>query len=101
MVLLGIDRIKEYDVRKLLSGKRLAVISSASGLGSSMRFPVDILNEEFDVRCILSPEHGPRGVAGPGEKISGGIDRFTGLPVYSLFEDFYSSADKTVTERAY
>ena len=101
MVLLGIDRIKEYDVRKLLSGKRLAVISSASGLGSSMRFPVDILNEEFDVRCILAPEHGPRGVAGPGEKISGGIDRFTGLPVYSLFEDFYSSADKTVTERAY
>ncbi|MBP5207340.1 MAG: DUF1343 domain-containing protein [Clostridia bacterium] len=93
MVLLGIDRINEPDTAALLSGGRLGVISAASGLASCMRFPIDILNEKFRVSAIFSPEHGPRGVAGPGERVPGGVDRATGLPVFSLFEDFISLDD--------
>ena len=104
MVKLGIDRISEFD-RELI-GRRLGVISACSGLSSDYRYPIDILNEKYTVKAIFSPEHGPRGVLGPGEKVSGGIDKLTGLPVYSLFEDFLfrggkDSAympDKTVLE---
>ena len=85
MVKLGIDRINEFD--SLLKGRRLGVISACSGLSSGYRYPIDILNEKYNIKAIFSPEHGPRGVLGPGEKVSGGVDRLTGLPIYSLFED--------------
>ena len=85
MVLAGIDRIDEEDVASKLRGKRLGVISSTSGLSSDLRYPMDVLNEKYNVMALFAPEHGPRGVAGPGEKISGGIDRTTGLPVFRLF----------------
>ena len=85
MVKLGIDRINEYDA--LLRGGRLGVISACSALSSDYRYPIDILNEKYNIKTIFAPEHGPRGVLGPGEKVSGGVDRLTGLTVYSLFED--------------
>lgn len=92
MVKLGIDRINEFD-RELI-GRRLGVISACSGLSSDYRYPIDILNEKYTVKAIFSPEHGPRGVLGPGEKVSGGTDKLTGLPVYSLFEDFLFQGGK-------
>lgn len=92
MVKLGIDRINEYD--GLIRGRRLGVISACSGLSSDYRYPIDILNEKYKVTAIFSPEHGPRGVLGPGEKVSGGIDKLTGLPVCSLFEDFLFQGGK-------
>lgn len=101
MVRLGIDRINEEQTGRLFENKRLGVISGCSGLSSDYRYPVDILNEKYKVISIFSPEHGPRGVLGPGEKVGGGVDRLTGLPVYSLFEDFFTSADKTKTDGAY
>ena len=99
MVKLGIDRINEFD--GLLKGKRLGVISACSGLSSDYRYPIDILNEKYNVKAIFAPEHGPRGVLGPGEKVSGGTDKLTGSPVYSLFEDFFTSSDKEKTDNAY
>ena len=101
MVKVGIDRINETEIKALLSGKRLGVISACSALSSDYRYPVDILNEKFNVSAIFSPEHGPRGVLGPGEKVSGGTDALTGKPVYSLFEDFFTSTDKNKTDGAY
>lgn len=101
MVKAGIDRIDEAEVKALFSGKRLGVISACSALSSDYRYPVDILNEKFTVKAVFSPEHGPRGVLGPGEKVSSGIDMLTGKPVYSLFEDFFTSTDKNKTDGAY
>lgn len=101
MVSVGIDRINEPEIRRLLSGKRLGVISASSGLASCMRFPIDVLNESFTVSCILAPEHGPRGIAAPGERIPDGTDRQTGLPVFSLFEDFIAIPGEKDEDRAY
>lgn len=93
-VKLGIDRIDEPEVRRLLDGKKIGVVSAASGISSDYRFPIDILNEKFDVKAIFAPEHGPRGVLGPGEKVQGGVDRQTGLPVYSLYSEVTSRGGK-------
>ncbi|MBP5270141.1 MAG: DUF1343 domain-containing protein [Clostridia bacterium] len=86
-VKLGIDRVLEPEFAPLFGGRRLGVVSACSGLSSSYRFPIDILNENYTVSAIFAPEHGPRGVLGPGEKVGGGVDRITGLEVRSLYED--------------
>ncbi len=97
----GIDRINEYEINKLFENKRVALISAASGVSSGYRYTVDIFNEKYNVVSVLSPEHGPRGVLGPGEKVRDGTDKFTGLKIYSLFEDFYASDDETKKDGAY
>ena len=97
----GIDRINEYGIRKLFENKRIALISATSGVSADYRYTIDIFNERFNVVSVLAPEHGPRGALGPGEKVRGGTDRFTGLKVYSLFEDFYASDDEDKKDGAY
>ena len=96
-VRLGIDRVSEPEYVKLFSGKRLGVISAASGLSSDYRFPIDILHEKFNVTGLFAPEHGPRSVQGPGAKVHGGTDLISGLPVYSLYEDIIRPSRKDGT----
>ncbi|MCQ2427188.1 MAG: DUF1343 domain-containing protein [Clostridia bacterium] len=98
-VRLGIDRIDDADVKKLLEGKRIGVVSAASGISSDYRFPLDILNEKFNVTGVFAPEHGPRGVLGPGERVRGGVDRLTGLTVHSLYEDVIAPRDDDKNNR--
>ena len=97
----GIDRISEHGVNKLFEGKRIALISAASGVSADYRYTTDIFSEKYNVTALLSPEHGPRGVLGPGEKVKNGVDRFTGLKTYSLFEDFYASTAEKEKDGAY
>ena len=97
----GIDRINEYEINKLFENKRVALISAASGVSSGYRYTIDIFHEKYNVVSVLAPEHGPRGALGPGEKVRGGIDRFTGIRTYSLFEDFYASTDEKEKDGAY
>lgn len=48
---------------------------------------VDLLHESgFDVESIFSPEHGFRGTADAGEKVSGSVDARTGIPIRSLYD---------------
>ncbi|MBQ1848443.1 MAG: DUF1343 domain-containing protein [Clostridia bacterium] len=101
MMKTGIDRINEYEVNRLFENRRIALISAASGVSSGYRYTVDIFNEKYKVVSVLSPEHGPRGVLGPGEKVRDGTDKFTKLKTYSLFEDFYASDDEKEKDGAY
>lgn len=69
----------------LLHGKRVGVIANQTSLAAG-RHIVDILTEEkITIKRVFAPEHGFRGEAGPGEKIEGGRDPKTGLPVVSLY----------------
>lgn len=38
-----------------------------------------------DIKCIMSPEHGFRGTADAGEKVSSSVDELTGIPIRSLY----------------
>ncbi len=85
---VGIDRIKEESVKKILSSGKIGLISAVSGLSSDYRYTVGIMCESFTVAALLAPEHGVWGALGPGEKVSGGVDKYTGIPTYSLYKDF-------------
>ncbi|MCF0179871.1 MAG: DUF1343 domain-containing protein, partial [Bacteroidales bacterium] len=87
-ILTGADRIEEY--LPILDGKRVglvvnhtSVITSADG--SLAPLPDSLISRGVDVRCIMAPEHGYKGVAEAGEALRNGEDAQTGLKIYSLY----------------
>ena len=81
--LLGIERIDEY--AHLFSGKRVGLITNATGIDKAGRSSIDILYEKVNLVALFSPEHGIRGSETAGKTVSHSIDKKTGLPVYSLY----------------
>ncbi|MCA1802006.1 MAG: DUF1343 domain-containing protein [Rhodothermaceae bacterium] len=85
-VLTGLDVI-ERDGFSILEGKRVGVVTNATGVNSALRSIVDIFNEadNFELVALYGPEHGVRGDYPAGEYVEFYTDVRTGLPVYSLY----------------
>lgn len=79
----GIDNIAQID--KLLKGKQIGLITTPTGINKHFRSTIDILNENYNLKALFSPEHGVRGDIQAGEKVETYIDSITNLPVYSLY----------------
>lgn len=104
MVTIGIDRIEEAPYRSLLKDQRIGLVTNASGLSPryGWRGTVEVMASRYTVTALFAPEHGVRGVLGPGEKVSHGVDALSGIPTYSLFEDMvFAGADEASTDKAY
>lgn len=105
MVRIGIDRVEETPYKSLFRNRRLGLVTNASGLSAryGYRGTVEVMCARYDVRALFAPEHGIRGVLGPGEKVSHGVDTLSGVKTYSLFEDmvFEVGADEKRTDQAY
>lgn len=84
-VKLGIDLLKED--YKFLIGKRVGLITNATGVDSRLVPTIDIIYNLPGVKLValFGPEHGVRGDIPAGEKIENYTDPKTGLPVYSLY----------------
>jgi uncharacterized protein YbbC (DUF1343 family) len=82
----GIDILRErgFDI---LQGKRIGLITNATGVTSDLQSTVDVLFNSRVVKLVAlySPEHGVRGDGDAGKEINGFTDARTGLPVYSLY----------------
>ncbi|MBX3729117.1 MAG: DUF1343 domain-containing protein [Candidatus Sumerlaeia bacterium] len=68
-------------------GKRVGLITNATGVDSKLRSTIDLLHRHPDVNLValFGPEHGVRGEAYGGDKISDYVDPRTGVTVYSLY----------------
>src|SRR5205823_11936553 len=77
------------DSLQLVRGKRVGLLTNHSGRDRRGTSTIDLLFKTPGVRltALFGPEHGIRGVAKAGEKVSSGVDSATGVPVYSLFGD--------------
>lgn len=86
MTLLGTDRLLE-EAFPLIEGHRLGLITNHSGIDSRLRATADRLYQQAgaELVALFGPEHGIRGDAADGEKVGGGRDSRTGLPVHSLY----------------
>ncbi|MBN1340565.1 MAG: DUF1343 domain-containing protein [Bacteroidales bacterium] len=82
-IIPGAERTEEYF--SVLQGKTLALVTNHTSLVAGVHLVDTLRNSGFAVAKIFSPEHGFRGDAGAGEKISSGFDPVTGLPVISLY----------------
>ena len=77
------------DSLHLIRGKRVGLLTNHSGRDRAGVSTVDLLHRAPGVRltALFGPEHGIRGVAKAGEKISSSVDSATGVRVYSLYGD--------------
>lgn len=96
-VITGDERTELYF--HLLEGKRIALYSNHTGLANGKHI-VDILKEnKFDVTTILSPEHGFRGTADAGERVSDSVDEKTNIPIISMYKFGREGIDSTTAAR--
>jgi uncharacterized protein YbbC (DUF1343 family) len=86
VVLPGID-VFMADIPSVLKGKRVALITNPGGISRSGQSDIDLIAARQDLRLValFAAEHGIRGVAAAGAKISDEVDPKTGVPIYSLY----------------
>jgi uncharacterized protein YbbC (DUF1343 family) len=76
------------DVPRALRGKRVGLITNHTGIDRSRNTDIDLIARHKDLRLValLAPEHGIRGTAEAGEKVSDETDPRTGVPIHSLYQ---------------
>ena len=72
MVTYGIDHLAEY--KELLSGGRVALVTSVTGRSSGNIPTIDLLGRVCRLTALLGPEHGVRGDQ-PAGALTGEIGR--------------------------
>lgn len=80
------------DSLHLIKGKRVGLLTNHSGRDRKGTSSIDLLFKAPGVKltALYGPEHGIRGEAKAGEKVSSGTDAKTGVKVYSLYGDVES-----------
>lgn len=70
-----------------LKGKRVGLVTNPSGVDRNLRSTIDILHDAKDVELValFGPEHGVRGDAYAGDKVSDEVDPATGVKVFSIY----------------
>lgn len=68
-----------------LKGKTVAIVANQTSMIGSTHLVDSLLSRGIKIVKIFGPEHGFRGKADAGEKVSDNIDQKTGLPVVSLY----------------
>ncbi len=82
VVRLGIENIDGS--LALFKGKRVGLITNATGVDRQFRRSVDILKDKVNLVALFAPEHGLRGNVVAGAPVPHETDAATGLPIYSL-----------------
>ena len=70
-----------------LKGKRVGLVTNPSGVDRNLRSTIDILHDAKDMELValFGPEHGVRGDAYAGDKVSDDVDPVTGVKVFSIY----------------
>lgn len=84
-MLPGIDVLLRDSVR-LVRGRRVGLVTNQAGVDHAGVSDVDRLRGAgIELVALFSPEHGFRGTADPGARVTSSTDSATGLPIYSLY----------------
>ncbi|PZX57657.1 uncharacterized protein YbbC (DUF1343 family) [Algoriphagus ratkowskyi] len=69
----------------LLKGKRVAVLANQTSIIGKTHLVDSLQNLGINIVKVFGPEHGFRGDASAGAKVSDAIDERTGIPIISLY----------------
>lgn len=83
----GAERTAEYV--SFLKGKRVGMVVNQTSIIGDKHSVDSLRNLKINITKIFGPEHGFRGEASAGAKVSSNIDKQTGLPVISLYGSHY------------
>ncbi|MBD5362446.1 MAG: DUF1343 domain-containing protein, partial [Bacteroides sp.] len=86
----GIEVLRD-DNFSALQGKRIGLITNATGVDAELNSTVDILHKAPGIKLVslFAPEHGVRGDVTAGASVGNQKDSRTGLPVHSLYGRTY------------
>lgn len=82
-IITGADQPENY--LSLLKNKNVGLVVNHTSIIGNLHLVDFLLNENISVKKIFAPEHGFRGDASAGAKIEDGVDKKTGVPVFSLY----------------
>jgi uncharacterized protein YbbC (DUF1343 family) len=84
----GIDILIQERIN-LIAGRRIGLITNASGVTCDLTANLDALRKAPGVQmaALFSPEHGLYGAEADGAAVASSTDGATGLPIYSLYGD--------------
>jgi uncharacterized protein YbbC (DUF1343 family) len=68
-----------------LKGKKVAVVGNQTSLVNETHLVDTLISLGIEIKKVFAPEHGFRGEADAGEKVSSGVDTKTGIPIISLY----------------
>lgn len=68
-----------------LRGKNIALVANHSSVINNIHLVDSLLSRGVQIKKVFSPEHGFRGKAAAGARISNQVDKKTGLPIISLY----------------
>ena len=83
-VVMGDEQTEAY--LPILKNKRIALFSNHTGMIGEKHLLDVLIDKGMNVVAIFSPEHGFRGQADAGEKVSSSVDAKTGVPILSLYD---------------
>lgn len=87
-IVLAAEKLEEYlpflkDRNVAIVGNQTSVIPNQNG--AYVHLVDTLLSRNIRIQKVFAPEHGFRGEADAGEKVSDGIDEKTNLPIISLY----------------
>lgn len=82
-VITGAERMDKY--LPLLENKKVGVVANHTSIIGGTHLVDTLLSHGVNIKRIFTPEHGFRGTADAGEKISTTVDSRTGIPLISLY----------------
>lgn len=96
-VQLGIDMLLNERIG-LIAGRRVGLISNASGVTRDLTSDVDALLHAPGVELValFGPEHGFHAAAADAAAVASATDVRTGLPVYSLYGEVHKPMAETL-----
>jgi uncharacterized protein YbbC (DUF1343 family) len=76
------------DVPAKLRGKRVGLITNHAGIDRAGTAGIDLISAHKDLKLValFAAEHGIRGTAAAGEKVSDDRDAKSGVPIFSLYK---------------
>jgi uncharacterized protein YbbC (DUF1343 family) len=88
------------DSLHLIKGKRVGLLTNHSGRDRKGTSTIDLLHKAPGVTltALYGPEHGIRGEAKAGEKVSSGVDAKTGVKVYSLYGEVETASPEMLKD---
>ena len=89
------ERFDEYE--SLLLNKRIGLVVNQTSMVDSVHLIDFLQGKGVEIVRIFAPEHGLRGGAEAGEKVRGGIDPVSGIPVVSLYGNHKKPLAKDMT----
>jgi uncharacterized protein YbbC (DUF1343 family) len=82
-VKLGAEKTEEW--LPLLKNKSVALVANHTSLIHKTHLADTLISLQVKLKKVFAPEHGFRGMADAGEKVSSSVDKKTGLPIISLY----------------